>query len=165
MAQRLLDVALDRFVDDEGALHDTADDAEQLFTRPRATDNAEPSGCRPSPVPAHATPPSPGRPVTGRPPRRALAACGSVAARDPRFAGWSLAVAEAVVAGPLQVAVVGAGEDAAALRRVAGGATSPGLVVALGAPDAPGVPLLAAGRSSAGSRRPTCAVASSATRR
>jgi uncharacterized protein YyaL (SSP411 family) len=66
-----------------------------------------------------------------------------VAQQDPRFAGWALAVAEAALAGPLQVAVVGEGPDAAALAAAARNGTSPGLVVVVGSPDAPGVPLLA----------------------
>jgi len=74
---------------------------------------------------------------------RAVDACGPVAAQDPRFAGWALAVAEAALAGPLQVAVVGEGPDAVALAAAARAGTSPGLVVVAGAPDAPGVPLLA----------------------
>ena len=44
-AQRLLDDALARFVDDDGTPHDTAHDARALFTRPAArTDLAEPCG-------------------------------------------------------------------------------------------------------------------------
>ena len=74
---------------------------------------------------------------------RAVDACAPVAAQDPRFAGWALAVAEAALAGPLQVAVVGEGPDAVALAAAARAGTSPGLVVVAGAPDAPGVPLLA----------------------
>jgi hypothetical protein len=68
-----------------------------------------------------------------------------VAARDPRFAGWSLAVAEAAVAGPLQVAVAhdpGQAEQARPLVDRARRALSPGLVLAHGAPDTPGIPLL-----------------------
>jgi uncharacterized protein YyaL (SSP411 family) len=48
-------------------------------------------------------------------------------------------VAEAALAGPLQVAVVGGGP----LLDVARRGTSPGLVVVAGEPDAAGVPLLA----------------------
>jgi uncharacterized protein YyaL (SSP411 family) len=48
-------------------------------------------------------------------------------------------VAEAALAGPLQVAVVGGGELVGTARR----GTSPGLVVVAGEPDRPGVPLLA----------------------
>jgi uncharacterized protein len=41
----LLDVALEHFAAEDGGFHDTADDGEQLFTRPRGeADNAEPSG-------------------------------------------------------------------------------------------------------------------------
>ncbi|MDQ1683653.1 MAG: uncharacterized protein QOC82_390, partial [Frankiaceae bacterium] len=45
--------------------------------------------------------------------------------RFPRYAGWAAAAGEAVVAGPLEVAVVGARELAAIARRT----TSPGAVV------------------------------------
>jgi uncharacterized protein YyaL (SSP411 family) len=66
-----------------------------------------------------------------------------VALQDPRFAGWALAVAEAALAGPLQVAVVGEGAGAQALLEVARASTSPGLVLMHGMPDAPGRALLA----------------------
>ena len=143
-AQRLLDDALARFVDDDGTPHDTAHDARALFTRPAArTDLAEPCGASALAGALLTLSALTGSVAHREAAGRVLDACGSVATSDPRFAGWSLAVAEAVLAGPLQVAVVGAGEDAAALRRVAVGASSPGLVVAFGVPDAPGVPLLA----------------------
>ena len=48
-----------------------------------------------------------------------------------------------MAAGPLQVAVVGDGPQARELVRIARGSTSPGLVIAQGLPDAPGIPLLA----------------------
>ena len=54
-----------------------------------------------------------------------------------------VAVAEAMLAGPLQVAVAGDGPAARELLRVARASTSPGLVTAHGSPDAPGIPLLA----------------------
>jgi len=68
-------------------------------------------------------------------------------ARDhARFAGWGLAVAEALVDGPREVAIVGAPEDpsTARLHRVALSARAPGAVVAVGDPSRPaaGVPLL-----------------------
>ncbi len=47
------------------------------------------------------------------------------------------------MAGPVQVAVVGEGPVAEGLLAVARNSTSPGLVLAHGAPDVPGVPLLA----------------------
>ena len=143
-AGALLDAALERFVDEHGILHDTANDAAPLFARPAGrTDNAEPAGASAlaGALLTYAA-------LTGSQRHReaasaALDACGPVAAQDPRFAGWALAVAEAVVAGPLQVAVVGEGAGARALLDVARAATSPGVVVVQGMPDTAGVPLLA----------------------
>ena len=68
--------------------------------------------------------------------RGALALAGGVAAGAPRFAGWSLAVAEALLDGPREVAVVGAAGDAgtAALHRAALASPAPGLVVVRGVP-------------------------------
>ncbi|TQJ50083.1 thioredoxin domain-containing protein [Phycicoccus sp. SLBN-51] len=165
-AGRLLEVAQERFGDGSGSFHDTADDAEALFTRPRGQgDNAEPSG-QSAVAGALLTYAA----LTGSSEHRraadaALAASGLLAARDPRFAGWTLAAAEAAAAGPLQVAVVhdaahgdaahgdAAHGDAAHGDAARGGTAqrlldlarrslSPGLVLAHGAPDAPGVPLL-----------------------
>jgi uncharacterized protein YyaL (SSP411 family) len=140
----LLDTALTHFADGQGGFFDTADDAEKLFTRPQsAADNAEPSG--------HAalagalltysalTGSSRHRDAADR----AVTAATALAKHDPRFAGWTLAAAEAMAAGPLQVAIVGEGAGARELVRVARGSTSPGLVIVHGAPDAPGIPLLA----------------------
>jgi uncharacterized protein YyaL (SSP411 family) len=143
-AGQLLDVALAHFAAPDGGFFDTADDAEQLFSRPRdAADNAAPSGQSAliGALIGYAA-------LTGKPEFRqaaelALAASGELAVREPRFAGWVLACAEAALAGPLQVAVVGAGEVAAGLAEVARQSLSPGLVLVAGEPDAPGVPLLA----------------------
>ncbi len=140
----LLETALAAFGADDGGFHDTASDAEELFTRPRsAADNAEPSGqsALAGALLTHAA-------LVGSPEHRAAAeaalrAAGQVAGRDPRFGGWALAVAEAAAAGPLQVAVVGTGADAAALLREARSSSSPGLVMVAGAPDTAGIPLLA----------------------
>jgi len=73
----------------------------------------------------------------------AVAVAAGVALESPRFAGWTLAVAEAAAEGPLQVAVAGDGPQASELLRVALGSTSPGLVAVQGSPESPGVPLLA----------------------
>ncbi len=133
------------FRDADGVVHDTADDAEQLFTRPRSqADNAEPSGVS-SLAGAWLTYAA----LTGSTRHReaadaALSSVGALAARDPRFAGWALAVAEAAAAGPLQVAIVGDGATAEKLLATARASTSPGLVIARGAPDSPGQPLLEA---------------------
>jgi uncharacterized protein len=76
---------------------------------------------------------------------QALATAAELARQVPRFAGWTLAVAEASVAGPEEIAVVGPPEDPAlaALHRAALRRSSPGAVVVAGRPDAAGVPLLA----------------------
>ncbi len=143
-AGELLDLAITHFTAEDGGFFDTADDAEQLFSRPREPgDNAAPSGqsALAGALVGYAA-------LTGSSRHRqaaesALASAGQLAARDPRFAGWALAIAEAVLAGPLQVAIVGSGEIATKLVEVARHATSPGLVLVTGEPDAPGVPLLA----------------------
>ena len=143
-AQSLLDRALESFVDGDGTVHDTAQDAPPLFSRPAGrTDNAEPAGAS-----ALAGALLTSSALTGSVRHReaataALDGFGAVAAQDPRFAGWALAVAEAAVAGPLQVAVVGDDAQARALLEVARAGTSAGLVVVHGMPDQPGVPLLA----------------------
>ncbi|MGX7678144.1 thioredoxin domain-containing protein [Jatrophihabitans sp. DSM 45814] len=147
-AGELLAVALDHFAADDGGFFDTADDAEALFVRPRDPgDNAAPGG-QSALAGALLTYSA----LTGSVPHRqaadsAIAAAGELAAREPRFAGWTLAVAEAAIAGPLQVAVVSAdgSDDASAVAMVALArlSTSPGLVLTAGIPDAPGIPLLA----------------------
>jgi uncharacterized protein YyaL (SSP411 family) len=144
VAGDLLDRALARFVDARGDVHDTAHDAPALFARPaNRSDNAEPAGAS-----ALAGALLTYSALTASTRHReaaeqALAACGSVASAEPRFAGWALAVAEAAVAGPLQVAVVGSGPAADDLLATARRSGSPGLVVVCGEPDLPGVPLLA----------------------
>src|SRR4051812_12674248 len=129
LAGDLLDVALQRFGDGGGGFFDTADDAEQLVRRPRdPTDNATPSG-----LAAVAGALVTSAALTGRPghrdaAERALATVSPVIARFPRYAGWAAAVGEAVLAGPVEVAVIAAPE----LARVARLATSPGAVVLTG---------------------------------
>jgi uncharacterized protein YyaL (SSP411 family) len=143
-AEELLEVVLARFGDGTGGFYDTADDAERLVRRPQdPTDNATPSGSSAAAgaLLAYAA-------LTGSTRHReaaeaALAKVAPIAGRHARFAGWACAVAEAALAGPVQVAVVGAGPDADVLRAAARRATSPGAVVVAGEPDAAGVPLLA----------------------
>lgn len=126
---------------DEAGWHDSAHDGEALITRPRGrTDNAEPAG-----VSAIAGALLSHSALAGDTRHRALAeeavaSQSRIIAQDPRFAGWALAVAEAMLEGPLQVAIVGEGEDGP-LRRVAEASSSPGLVIASGEPDSQ--PLLA----------------------
>ncbi|MFJ2391873.1 thioredoxin domain-containing protein [Streptomyces sp. NPDC087843] len=143
----LLDHVLAQFTDPEsGGLYDTAADAEQLIRRPQdPTDNATPSGWSAAAgallsYAAH----------TGSEPHRAAAerALGVVKAlgpRAPRFVGWGLAVAEALLDGPREIAVVGPAGDAMtrALHRTALLGTAPGAVVAVGAAESDELPLLA----------------------
>jgi uncharacterized protein YyaL (SSP411 family) len=143
-AQHVLDRALEQFAAEDGGFHDTAHDAEPLYLRPRsAADNAEPSGqsaLAGALVTLGALVGSEHHLEAGR---RAVESGAGLAARDPRFAGWTLAVAEALAAGPLQVAVVGSGPAAEELAAVARRSASPGLVLVHGEPDAEGIPLLA----------------------
>ena len=142
-ARSLLRSAQD-FAADDGGFHDTAGDAEPLYLRPRsAADNAEPAGQSALAGALVALGAVTGDPDALESGARATAAGLGLAVREPRFGGWSLAVAEALVAGPHQVSVVGSGRDADALEVVARRSPSPGLVVVRGEPDAPGVPLLA----------------------
>ncbi|HEX3816635.1 MAG TPA: thioredoxin domain-containing protein [Mycobacteriales bacterium] len=143
-AGELLDVALARFGDDAGSFFDTADDAEQLVRRPQdPTDNATPAGAS-----ALAGALLSYSALTASTRHREVAE--AIVARSiplieryPRAAGWAAAVAEALVAGPYEVAVVGEPTGRAELERVARSSAAPGLVVVAGSPGQPGVPLLA----------------------
>ncbi|MEU6319658.1 thioredoxin domain-containing protein [Streptomyces sp. NPDC047009] len=142
----LLGHVLAQFTDGSGSLYDTAADAERLIRRPQdPTDNAAPSGWSAAAgallsYAAH----------TGSEPHRAAAerALGVVRVlgpRVPRFIGWGLAVAEAFLDGPREVAIVGPSLDDPATRSLHHTAltgTAPGAVVAVGRPDDE-LPLLA----------------------
>ncbi|MFE1948085.1 thioredoxin domain-containing protein [Streptomyces massasporeus] len=144
----LLDHVLARFTDPEsGSLYDTASDAERLIRRPQdPTDNAAPSGWTAAAnallsYAAH-TGSEPHRTAA----ERALGVVKALGPRVPRFIGWGLAAAEAVLDGPREVAVVGPALDDAgtrALHRTALLGTAPGAVVAVGAPGSEEFPLLA----------------------
>ena len=147
----LLDVVLAQFIDVDG-VHDTpagATDAALAAVRRPAdpTDNAYPSGASAAAgaLLGYAA-------LTGSARHRetaefALGAAGAVAGRAPQAFGWALAVAQARLDGPREVAVVGQDDPARSqLHRAALSATAPGLVISLGRPDTEGVPLLS-GRS------------------
>jgi uncharacterized protein YyaL (SSP411 family) len=107
IAGRLLDRVLERFVAD-GTFYDTAADSEALVWRPQdPTDNASPSGVSlvAEALTTYASITGAARYETAA--QQALAASAALAGRAPRFAGRGLAVAEAVVTGPLEIAVVG----------------------------------------------------------
>ncbi|MCF1644879.1 thioredoxin domain-containing protein [Streptomyces indiaensis] len=144
----LLDHVLARFTDPEsGALYDTAADAEQLIRRPQdPTDNAAPSGWTAAAnallsYAAH-TGSEPHRTAA----ERALGVVKALGPRVPRFIGWGLAAAEAVLDGPREVAIVGPAlddEGTRTLHRTALLGTAPGVVVAVGVPGSEEFPLLA----------------------
>ncbi|MFD8230433.1 thioredoxin domain-containing protein [Streptomyces sp. NPDC059696] len=144
----LLDHVVVRFTDPEsGALFDTAADAERLIRRPQdPTDNAAPSGWTAAAnallsYAAH-TGSEPHRTAA----ERALGVVKALGPRVPRFIGWGLAAAEAVLDGPREVAIVGPAlddEGTRALHRTALLGTAPGAVVAAGVPGSEEFPLLA----------------------
>ncbi|WPO71783.1 thioredoxin domain-containing protein [Streptomyces sp. KN37] len=139
----LLDHVLAQFVDEEsGALYDTAADAERLIRRPQdPTDNAAPSGWTAAAgalltYAAH-TGASPHRTAA----ERSLGIVKALGPRVPRFIGHGLAVAEAALDGPREVAVVG--EILGDLHRTALLGAAPGAAVAVGRPGSGELPLLA----------------------
>ncbi|MEU1665630.1 thioredoxin domain-containing protein [Streptomyces sparsogenes] len=145
LAGLLLDAVMRRFAAGDGTLYDTADDAEQLIRRPQdPTDNAAPSGwtAAAGALLSYAAVTGEDRPREAA--ERALGVVRALAGRAPRFIGWGLAVAEALLDGPREVAVVGRDDDPATrvLHRAALLGTAPGAVVAVGEPGSREVPLL-----------------------
>ncbi|MET8724233.1 thioredoxin domain-containing protein [Streptomyces misionensis] len=144
----LLGQVLDRFTDPgSGALYDTAADAERLIRRPQdPTDNATPSGWSAAAGALLSYAAHTGSEAHRTAAERALGIVGALGPRVPRFIGWGLAVAEALLDGPREVAVVGPSltdEATATLHRTALQGTAPGAVVAVGTPDSDEFPLLA----------------------
>jgi uncharacterized protein YyaL (SSP411 family) len=145
LARQLLDVALAEFGDGAGGFYDTAADGEPLIFRPAdPADNATPSG-------AFAVSGALLRysALTGSARHREAAIDGlgvlpAIATRYPRAAGAGLAVAEAVMAGPIEIAVVGSAGDerTGELHRTALHAAPPGAVIAYGDGTDAQLPLL-----------------------
>jgi uncharacterized protein YyaL (SSP411 family) len=149
LAGELLNVALAAFGDGSGGFYDTAADGEPMIFRPaEPADNATPSGTFAA---AGALLSYSALAGSARHREAAAAALGvlpAIAARYPRAAGMGLAVAEAWLAGPAEIAVVGnpADERTRALHETALHAATPGAVLALGDGSQAAVPLLT-GRS------------------
>ena len=121
-ATGLLDAALEHFADSDhpGLWFDTADDAEQLLVRPAdPLDGATPSGASSITeallTAAHLVPASHADRYASAA-AEALSTATPLLARLPRSAGHWLAVAEAAVRGPIQIAVATQGSDSALLR-------------------------------------------------
>ena len=130
-AMTCLDTAVDIFAGEGGTFFDTASDAEQLVRRPQEwTDNATPCG-QSLLAGAQLTAAA----LSGEAARRAsvegqLRAAQPYASQAPRFAGWWLAVAEAWLDGPREVAVVGPKDARASLLEEAWSWPAAGRVVA-----------------------------------
>jgi uncharacterized protein YyaL (SSP411 family) len=134
LAGQLLETALTRFRAPGGGFYDTADDSEKLIYRPaEVADGPSPSGtfAVAGALLSYAA-------LTGSQRHRdaavaALADVPALAVRYPRAAGWGLAVAEAVLSGPVEVAVVGPPTpERAELHVTALMAAPPGAVIAVG---------------------------------
>ncbi|MFE2874810.1 thioredoxin domain-containing protein [Streptomyces roseus] len=135
----LVDLVLDRFTAEDGSLYDTAHDAERLIRRPQdPTDTAAPSGWTAAAGALLSYAAHTGSEAHRTAAERALGVVHALGPRVPRFIGHGLAVAEALLDGPREVAVVGHPEDPAlaALHRTALLGTAPGAVVAVGPPRA-----------------------------
>ena len=150
VATALADNVLALFGDGAGGFYDTADDGERLIFRPAdPTDGPTPSGAfaAADALLSYAA-------LTGSPRHRdtavaALRVVAPLAARAPRFAGSGLSVAEALLSGPAEIAIVGAADDprTSDLHRTALHLAPPGAVLALGPGSDEGVPVpLLAGR-------------------
>ncbi|MFE3514972.1 thioredoxin domain-containing protein [Streptomyces sp. NPDC059166] len=127
----LLDIVLERFTGEGGQLYDTADDAEQLIRRPQdPTDSATPAGWTAAAGALLSYAAHTGSEAHRTAAEGALGIVGALGPKAPRFIGWGLAVAEALLDGPREVAVVGpvGGE----LHRTALLGRAPGAVVAAG---------------------------------
>ena len=149
LAGQLLDTVLQHFGDGKGGWYDTADDAELLIHRPQdPTDNATPSGAA-----AATTALIRYAALTGSDKHRSAAEASvggllPLLVEHPRFAGWAGVAAEAMLAGPAEVAVVGRLDDrrTAALIAAAWASPSAGAVVAIGDPVADPYAALLRGR-------------------
>jgi uncharacterized protein YyaL (SSP411 family) len=141
----LLDIALDQFPDGSGGFHDTASDAEVLVARPAdPTDGATPSGSSAISEALVTYTALTGDTRYRAAAETALARVEPIISTRARFAGLAAAVGEAILSGPVEIAVAGAtADERAALRRTAVALAPPGAVIVAGEPDDLGAPLLA----------------------
>ncbi len=134
-AGELLATVVDQFGDGNGGFFDTPADGEQLVVRPRElADLAAPSGWSGAIGALLNYGTLMASPRYLRAAEVGLERALDFARRAPRFAGWTLAVAEAAADGPRVAIIVGDRDDPrrGALHRHALRATTPGLVIAVG---------------------------------
>ena len=134
VAGELLETVLARFGTAAGGFYDTADDSERLIYRPSdVADGPSPSGtfAVADALLSYAA-------LTGSAPHRqaaigALAAVSELGGRIPRAVGSGLAVAEAVLSGPVEIAIVGPPTaQRGELHQTALTAAPPGAVIVCG---------------------------------
>lgn len=129
-ARTLVGRILDHFTDPAGGFFDTADDAESLVVRPKdVSDNAYPSGTSSAIAALVAFAAVTGEHRYREAAERGLGSAAAVGRQVPRFAGASLSAAEAMLAGPAEIAVVGPPDERRDLHRAALHLTTPGAVV------------------------------------
>ncbi|MEO3816734.1 thioredoxin domain-containing protein [Plantactinospora sp. B24E8] len=144
LAGELLDTALARFGTGKGGFYDTADDAEQLISRPAdPTDNATPSGLSALCAALVTYTALTGQTRYREAAETALGTLAPIIARHARFTGYAAAAGEALLSGPYEIAVVTENPAGDPLLAVAHRHAPPGAVVVAGSPDQPGAPLLA----------------------
>ncbi|SDY74049.1 hypothetical protein SAMN05421684_1303 [Asanoa ishikariensis] len=145
LAGGLLDAALAHFPTGNGGYYDTADDAERLVTRPAdPTDNATPSGLSALAAALVSYTALSGETRYREAAEAALGTVAPIVSKYPRFSGYAAATGEALLSGPYEI-VIATRDDPTGdpLVATAYELAPPGAVVLVGAPDAPGVPLLA----------------------
>jgi uncharacterized protein YyaL (SSP411 family) len=147
-ARPIADVILDRFADAEsGGFFDTADEHEQLVTRPKDVfDNATPAGSSVAADLLSRLALLTGDERYGRAAERVLTSLGTIASEHPTSFGRLLCALDFALGRPREIAIVGPPErdETRALRRAIFGRFLPNRVVAgaAGPGAAPSIPLL-----------------------
>jgi uncharacterized protein YyaL (SSP411 family) len=133
VAGMLLDTVLSVFPDGNGGFYDTAEDGERLIYRPAdPTDNATPSGTFAAADALLSYGALTGDKLYRLAATDALAVLLPIAGKYPRAGGMGLAVTEALLSGPAEIAIVGPEDDPRTgdLLRAALHAAPPGAVFA-----------------------------------
>ena len=137
LAGNLIQVAIENFSDETNGYFYTDLSAPGLIHRPKNIhDNAEPSGvfALAKAMLTHAA-------LTGESEYRnraeiLLAIVAEMAGTSPRGVGWGLVASQALLCGPVQIAIIGSeGEQLDQFLRAAWGSSKPGIVIAVGKPN------------------------------